>query len=125
MLIGFGFSWPRALERTPRLSAPPAAAETLMKFLRVVDVMRTKTMTAFVIQRNWRRLASSAVAPIISGISARLEVDWVMRAFLILGGLITSLLLAGCGGTDRRQSVDPAATSSTPSYIELRSKISA
>jgi hypothetical protein len=33
-----------------------------MKFLRVVDVMRTKTMTAFVIQRNWSRLASSAVA---------------------------------------------------------------
>jgi len=48
-----------------------------------------------------------------------------MRALLILGGLITTLLLTGCGGTDRRQSVDPAATSSTPPYIELRSKISA
>jgi hypothetical protein len=48
-----------------------------------------------------------------------------MRALLILGGLITTLLLSGCGGTDRRQSVDPAATSSTPPYVELRSKISA
>jgi len=36
----FGFSAAFVRDETPRLSAPPAAAETLMKFLRVVDVMR-------------------------------------------------------------------------------------
>src|SRR5205085_4488900 len=35
----FGFSAACVRDETPRLSAPPAAAETLMKFLRVVDVM--------------------------------------------------------------------------------------
>lgn len=48
-----------------------------------------------------------------------------MRVLAIFGGLITALLLTGCGGTDRRHSVDPAATTSAPPYIELRSKISA
>jgi hypothetical protein len=62
MLIGFGFSWPRAFERTPRLSAPPAAAETLMKFRRVVDVMRIETMIAVFTQRNWRRLVFNPLA---------------------------------------------------------------
>jgi hypothetical protein len=48
-----------------------------------------------------------------------------MRALLIVGNLITALLLTGCGGTDRRHSVDPAATTSAPPAIELRSKTSA
>ena len=48
-----------------------------------------------------------------------------MRALAILfGGLMTVLLFTGCGGTDRRHSVDPAATTSAPPAIELRSKIS-
>ena len=47
-----------------------------------------------------------------------------MRSLVILGGLLTALLLSGCGGTDRRHSVDPAGTSSAPPFIELRSKIS-
>lgn len=40
-------------------------------------------------------------------------------------GLSAALLLTGCGGTDRRHSVNPARTSSTPQYIELLSKTSA
>lgn len=47
-----------------------------------------------------------------------------MRVLAIFGGVITALLLTGCGGTDRRHSVDPAATTSAPPYIELHSKIS-
>ena len=47
-----------------------------------------------------------------------------MRAFTMVGGLLTVLLLTGCGGTDRRHSVGPAATASAPPMIELRSKIS-
>jgi hypothetical protein len=41
---GFDFSSALVFERTPRPSAPPAAAETLMKFRRVVDVMRSGSM---------------------------------------------------------------------------------
>ena len=48
-----------------------------------------------------------------------------MRALAIIGGLITALLLTGCGGTDRRRSVDPATTTSSPPFVELRSKTSA
>ena len=48
-----------------------------------------------------------------------------MRAIAIAVGLSAALLLSGCGGTDRRRSVNPVATTSTPQYIELRSKISA
>lgn len=47
-----------------------------------------------------------------------------MRAIAIVGGLLTALLLTGCGGTDRRHSVNSAATASTPRFIELRSEIS-
>lgn len=48
-----------------------------------------------------------------------------MRILAILAALITPLLLTGCGGTDRRHTVNPAATTTAPSIIELRSKISA
>ena len=48
-----------------------------------------------------------------------------MRTQAIVLTLLTALLLTGCGGTDRRHSVNPAATSSTPPFIELRSKTSA
>jgi hypothetical protein len=48
-----------------------------------------------------------------------------MRAQAIIVTLLTALLLSGCGGTDRRQSVNPAGTSSAPPFIELRSKTSA
>ena len=47
-----------------------------------------------------------------------------MRAHVIVVSLMTALLLTGCGGTDRRHSVDPAAMTSTPPAIELREKIS-
>jgi hypothetical protein len=39
--------------------------------------------------------------------------------------LIAALFMVACGGTDRRQSVDPAATTAAPPFIELRSKTSA
>ena len=48
-----------------------------------------------------------------------------MRVIAIAAGLSAALLLSGCGGTDRRHSVGPAVTASTPQYIELRSKTSA
>ena len=48
-----------------------------------------------------------------------------MSAHATLVTLLTALLLTGCGGTDRRQSVNPAATSAAPRFIELRSKASA
>ena len=48
-----------------------------------------------------------------------------MRTLAILAALIAPLLLTGCGGTDRRHNVNPAATASAPPIIELRSKISA
>jgi hypothetical protein len=48
-----------------------------------------------------------------------------MRAHLIVVCFFSAFLFFGCGGTDRRHSVDPAATSSAPPSIELRSKTSA
>src|SRR2546423_1487398 len=42
--IGFGFSAAFARDAIPRLIAPPAAAVTLMKLLRVVVVMRLASM---------------------------------------------------------------------------------
>jgi hypothetical protein len=45
-------------------------------------------------------------------------------AFALVAGL-TALLLTGCGGMDRRHPVNPAASSRTPPFIELRSDISA
>ncbi|HEV2842897.1 MAG TPA: hypothetical protein VGW39_16370 [Chthoniobacterales bacterium] len=48
-----------------------------------------------------------------------------MRATATFAVLVAALLLAGCGGTDRRHSISPAGTTSVPPYLELRSKISA
>jgi hypothetical protein len=38
---------------------------------------------------------------------------------------MTAFFLAGCGGTDRRHSVNPAGTTASPPFIELRSDTSA
>jgi hypothetical protein len=47
-----------------------------------------------------------------------------MRAIAIVTAFGAALLLTGCGGTDRRHSVDPARTTSAPPFIELRSETS-
>jgi hypothetical protein len=47
-----------------------------------------------------------------------------MRARVITV-LLTALLLGGCGGTDRRYSINPAGTTATPPFIELRADTSA
>ena len=48
-----------------------------------------------------------------------------MRAHLIVVCFFSAFVLTGCGGTDRRHPANPAATSSAPPSIELRSKTSA
>ena len=48
-----------------------------------------------------------------------------MRAIVIAVAFMAALLLGGCGGTDRRHSVNPAGTTATPPFIELRSDTSA
>jgi hypothetical protein len=48
-----------------------------------------------------------------------------MRSLAIFASLIVVFLSNGCGGTDRRHSVDPARTASAPASIELRSETSA
>ncbi|PZR74765.1 MAG: hypothetical protein DLM73_07100 [Chthoniobacterales bacterium] len=48
-----------------------------------------------------------------------------MRAIAIVAVLGAAFLLNGCGGTDRRQSINPAGTSTIPRYVELRSETSA
>src|SRR6266850_1560284 len=50
--------------------------------------------------------------------------EMTMRTFITALGLLTALFLSGCGGTDRRQPVDPAATR-VPPFIELLSETSA
>jgi hypothetical protein len=47
-----------------------------------------------------------------------------MRALLITLVITTAVFITGCGGTDRRQSVNPAATTAPP-FIELLSDTSA
>jgi hypothetical protein len=47
-----------------------------------------------------------------------------MRTFLIALALTSALLVSGCGGTDRRHHVNPAATTAAP-FIELLSDASA
>ena len=47
-----------------------------------------------------------------------------MRALIIVACLGTALLFSGCGGTDRRRSINPASTVTAP-YLELRADISA
>lgn len=48
-----------------------------------------------------------------------------MRTIATFAALLAAFLLAGCGGTDRRHAIDPAGTTSTPPYLQLRSKTSA
>lgn len=48
-----------------------------------------------------------------------------MRFTVIVAGLITASLLSGCGGTDRRHAISPAAGTRTPPSIELHSNTSA
>lgn len=48
-----------------------------------------------------------------------------MRTTATFAILVVALLLTGCGGTDRRHTIDSAGTTSTPQYLELRSRISA
>lgn len=48
-----------------------------------------------------------------------------MRTITIIVCSATALLLTGCGGTDRRHSVNPAGTTTAAPYLELRSEISA
>jgi hypothetical protein len=48
-----------------------------------------------------------------------------MRTISTFAVLIAAFILAACGGTDRRQSINPAETTSTPPYLELRSRTSA
>ena len=47
-----------------------------------------------------------------------------MRAFIVTLALTATLLVSGCGGTDRRHQVNPATTSVTR-FIELLSDTSA
>ncbi len=47
-----------------------------------------------------------------------------LRATATFAVLVAALLLTGCGGTDRRHSINPAGTTSVPPYLDLRSKIS-
>jgi hypothetical protein len=47
-----------------------------------------------------------------------------MRTFMIIAALSVTVLFTACGGTDRRHSVDQAATRSAPPYLELRSNTS-
>jgi hypothetical protein len=48
-----------------------------------------------------------------------------IRATLTAVVLAAALFLGGCGGTDRRHSVNPAGTTATPPFIELSSDTSA
>ncbi|MFZ1219827.1 MAG: hypothetical protein WAO00_11065 [Chthoniobacterales bacterium] len=48
-----------------------------------------------------------------------------MRTILIIAALGASFLLTACGGNDRRQAVNSAATRSAPTYLELNADTSA
>lgn len=47
------------------------------------------------------------------------------RVILVVVVLITAFFQGGCGGTDRRQPVNPARTTATARFLELRSDTSA
>ncbi len=47
------------------------------------------------------------------------------RLILVVIVLFTAFFLDGCGGTDRRHSVNLTRTAATPRFLELRSDISA
>jgi hypothetical protein len=48
-----------------------------------------------------------------------------MRVIVLAAALTTALFLGGCGGTDRRQPVNPAATTRIAGFIALLSDTSA
>ena len=48
-----------------------------------------------------------------------------MRIIVLAMALATALFLSGCGGTDRRQPVNPAATAAVARFIALLSDTSA
>jgi hypothetical protein len=48
-----------------------------------------------------------------------------MRVIVLAAALTTALFLGGCGGTDRRQPVNPAATTRVARFIALLSDTSA
>ena len=48
-----------------------------------------------------------------------------MRVIVLSMGLTAALFLGGCGGTDRRHPVNPAATATVARFIELLSETSA
>jgi hypothetical protein len=48
-----------------------------------------------------------------------------MRVIVLAAALTTALFLGGCGGTDRRQPVNPAATTTVARFIALLSDTSA
>jgi len=48
-----------------------------------------------------------------------------MRVFVLAAALAAVLFLGGCGGTDQRQPVNPAATGTVARFIELLSNTSA
>ena len=56
---------------------------------------------------------------------ANLTGGLTMRTIATFAVLVAAFLLTGCGGTDRRHSINPAGTTSVPPHLELRSKISA
>ena len=66
-----------------------------------------------------------SLAFVIDAATARMEVALVpMRIIPTFAVWAAAFLLAGCGGTDRRHTINPAGTTSVPQYLELRSNIS-
>src|SRR4051812_35518445 len=66
----------------------------------------------------------------VDATTARYELNFVPRRdhMVLLAGALTvvaiALITAGCGGTDRRRSVNPAGTTAAP-FLELRRNASA
>jgi hypothetical protein len=88
-----------------------------MNFLRVVDVMRVE---------HPRRFSETQLP--VDARSGRGELKLVRKTFGIVLSTVSLALFAigftSCGGTDRRNSVNPAATTAAR-FVELRSDTSA
>jgi hypothetical protein len=64
----------------------------------------------------------------IDGRKARAEVTFMPKSPRVVTGaflIFFALVLAGCGGTDRRRPVNPSAATTIARFIELRSDTSA